>query len=60
MLYVFNYTQMYELIKGGKSGVSDLLVILTSKFPIKTLIHQSIIYQSSNSSELINGVISFK
>ena len=60
MLYLFNYTQMYQLIKGGKSGVSDLLVILTPLIPIKTLIHHPIIYQSSNSSELINGVLSYK
>ena len=51
---------MYQLIKGGKSGVSDLLVILTPLIPIKTLIHHPIIYQSSNSSELINGVLSYK
>ena len=60
MLYLFNHTQMYQLIKGGKSGVSDLLVILTPLIPIKTLIHHPIIYQSSNSSELINGVLSYK
>ena len=60
MLYLFNYTQMYQLRKGGKSGVSDLLAILTPLIPIKTLIHHPIIYQSSNSSELINGVLSYK
>jgi hypothetical protein len=49
---------MYQLIKGGKSGVSDLLAVLTPLIPIKTLIHHPIIYQSSNSSELINGVLS--
>ena len=58
MLYLFNYTQMYQLIKGGKSGVSDLLAVLTPLIPIKTLIHHPIIYQSSNSSKLINGVLS--
>jgi len=58
MLYLFNYTQMYQSLKGGKSGVSDLLAILTPKFPIKTLIHYFIIYQSSNNSKLINGVLS--
>ena len=48
---------MYQLIKGGKSGVRDLLAILTPLIPIKTLIHQPIIYQSSDSSELINGIL---
>ena len=51
---------MYQSLKGGKSGVSDLLVILTQLIPIKTLIHYLIIYQSSDNSKLINGVLSYK
>ena len=51
---------MYQLIKGGKSGVRDLLAILTQLIPIKTLIHYLIIYQSSNNSKLINGDLSYK
>ena len=51
---------MYQSLKGGKSGVSDLLVILTQLIPIKTLIHYLIIYQSSNNSKLINGILSYK
>mgnify|MGYP003126224916 CR=1 FL=1 len=51
---------MYQSLKGGKSGVSDLLAILTQLIPIKTLIHYLIIYQSSNNSKLINGDLSYK
>ena len=51
---------MYQSLKGGKSSVSDLLVILTQLIPIKTLIHYLIIYQSSDNSKLINGVLSYK
>ena len=51
---------MYQSLKGGKSGVSDLLAILTQLIPIKTLIHYLIIYQSSNNSKLINGILSYK
>ena len=51
---------MYQSLKGGKSGVSDLLVILTQLIPIKTLIHYFIIYQSSDNSKLINGILSYK
>jgi hypothetical protein len=48
---------MYQPMKGGKSSVSDLLAILTPLVPIKTLIHYLILYQSSDNSKLINGIL---